>query len=128
MPRILATWKRKGIKPKFHLSEPRKGAVTIMERRAHADRCQRLPDPLPEECGAFPSHISCFPLFPSLLGRFLKLTISSPADLMIEAKDKEQAVFHLFRIYGLQPTIHGALHSLFYSLSHLFSIVLTLSP
>lgn len=30
------------------------------------------------------------------------------ADLMIEAKDKEQAVFHLYRIYGLQPVIHGA--------------------
>lgn len=28
-------------------------------------------------------------------------------DLMIEAKDKEQAVFHLFRIYDLKPTIHG---------------------
>ncbi|GAA5916295.1 hypothetical protein JCM6882_001073, partial [Rhodosporidiobolus microsporus] len=50
MPRILATWHRKGIKPKFHLSEPRKGAETVMEKRAHADRCQRLPDPLPEEC------------------------------------------------------------------------------
>ncbi|GAA5868582.1 hypothetical protein JCM8547_003194 [Rhodosporidiobolus lusitaniae] len=77
MPRILATWTRKGIKPKFHLSEPRKGAETIMEKRAHADRCQRLPDPLPED-----------------------------VDLMIEAKDKEQAVFHLFRIYNLHPVIH----------------------
>lgn len=27
---------------------------------------------------------------------------------MIEAKDKEQAVFHLYRIYGLEPVIHGA--------------------
>lgn len=33
---------------------------------------------------------------------------SDVADLMIEAKDKEQAVFHLYRIYGLQPVIHGA--------------------
>lgn len=32
MPRILATWTRKGIKPKFHLSEPRRGAVTLMVR------------------------------------------------------------------------------------------------
>ncbi|GAA6008679.1 hypothetical protein JCM10207_001684 [Rhodosporidiobolus poonsookiae] len=77
MPRILATWHRKNIKPKFHLSEPRRGAETVMEKRAHADRCQSLPEPLPEE-----------------------------ADLMIEAKDKEQAVFHLFRIYDLHPTIH----------------------
>lgn len=28
-------------------------------------------------------------------------------DLMIEAKDKEQAVFHLFRRYGLHPVFHG---------------------
>ncbi|BGP14220.1 hypothetical protein JCM10213_005888 [Rhodosporidiobolus nylandii] len=77
LPRILATWSRKGIKPKFHLSEPRKGAETVMEKRAHADRCQRLPVPLPDDI-----------------------------DLMIEAKDKEQAVFHLYRIYGLHPTIH----------------------
>lgn len=62
MPRILATWARKGITPKQHLSEPRRGAVTIMERRAHADRCQRLPEALPDDM-----------------------------DLMIEAKDKEQA-------------------------------------
>lgn len=30
MPRILATWSRKGIKPKQHLSEARRGAVTLM--------------------------------------------------------------------------------------------------
>ena len=30
MPRILALWETKGIRPKFHLSEPRKGAVTPM--------------------------------------------------------------------------------------------------
>jgi hypothetical protein len=27
---------------------------------------------------------------------------------MIEAKDKEQAVLHLYRIYDLYPVIHGA--------------------
>ncbi|KAK7682808.1 hypothetical protein QCA50_014192 [Cerrena zonata] len=27
-------------------------------------------------------------------------------DLMIEAKDKEQAVFHLYRVYNLHPVIH----------------------
>ncbi|GAA5854126.1 hypothetical protein JCM3766R1_005350 [Sporobolomyces carnicolor] len=80
MPRILATWTKKGIKPKFHLSEPRRGAVTLMERRAHADRCQNLPNPLPADI-----------------------------DLMIEAKDKEQAVFHLFRRYGLHPVFHDSL-------------------
>jgi UV DNA damage endonuclease len=40
-----------------------------MERRAHADRCQNLPPDLPVDC-----------------------------DLMIEAKDKEQAVFELYRM------------------------------
>ncbi|GAA6058602.1 hypothetical protein JCM10212_004013 [Sporobolomyces blumeae] len=80
MPRILATWTRKGIKTKFHLSEPRKGAETLMERRAHADRCQNLPSPLPDDI-----------------------------DLMIEAKDKEQAVFHLYRRYGLHPVNHDSL-------------------
>lgn len=102
MPRILATWTKKGIKCKQHLSEPRRGAETLMvrvdlrslgpcrvadfrslasqERRAHSDRCQNLPDALPDD-----------------------------VDLMIEAKDKEQAVFHLFRIYDLKPTIHDSL-------------------
>ncbi|KAG0694069.1 UV-endonuclease UvdE-domain-containing protein, partial [Suillus ampliporus] len=71
---------KRGIKPKQHLSEPREGAVTVMERRAHADRCQRLPGDLPDDM-----------------------------DLMIEAKDKEQAVLHLYRIYNLQPVIHASL-------------------
>lgn len=74
IPRILKLWERKGIKPKFHLSEPRKGAETIMvrtwsrpetlgraadlvvarqEKRAHADRCQRLPEVLPDDMGVF---------------------------------------------------------------------------
>ena len=47
-----------------------------MERRAHADRCKSLPDCLPDD-----------------------------VDLMIEAKDKEQAVFELYRIYALQDVI-----------------------
>ena len=39
MPKILDTWKvRGGVRVKQHLSEPRKGAVTIMEKRGHADR------------------------------------------------------------------------------------------
>lgn len=54
---------------KQHLSEPRPGAETVMEKRAHADRCKRLPPDLPDD-----------------------------VDLMIEAKDKEQAVFELYRI------------------------------
>ena len=49
IPIINETWRRKGIKPKQHLSEPRPGAVTVMERRAHADRCQTLPPDLPDD-------------------------------------------------------------------------------
>ena len=69
IPKIAETWKKRGIKMKQHLSEPRPGAVSVMERRAHSDRCQNLPPDLPDDC-----------------------------DLMIEAKDKEQAVFELYRI------------------------------
>lgn len=76
IPIVNKTWKRKGIRVKQHLSEPRPGAVTVMEKRAHADRCKSLPEGLPDD-----------------------------VDLMIEAKDKEQAVFELYRIYGLQEVI-----------------------
>ncbi len=51
--RASAIWERRGIKPKQHLSEPRPGAVTLMERRAHADRCENLPPDLPDDMGAF---------------------------------------------------------------------------
>ncbi|TFY51902.1 hypothetical protein EVJ58_g10319, partial [Rhodofomes roseus] len=68
----------KGIRQKQHLSEPRPGAETVMEKRAHADRCVTLPEEL----------------------------VGADVDLMIEAKDKEQAVFHLYRIYALEEVIH----------------------
>ncbi|EIW53258.1 UV-endonuclease UvdE [Trametes versicolor FP-101664 SS1] len=75
--RINAIWDRKGIKPKQHLSSPCPGAESIMEKRKHADRCYELPPDLPDDM-----------------------------DLMIEAKDKEQAVLHLYRVYNLHPVIH----------------------
>lgn len=74
MPVVNEVWHRKGIRPKQHLSSPRPGAITVMEKRSHAKRCYVLPDALPDDM-----------------------------DLMIEAKDKEQAVFELYRIYGLYP-------------------------
>ncbi|KAH9993331.1 UV-endonuclease UvdE-domain-containing protein [Russula compacta] len=77
IPRVNAVWHRKGIKPKQHLSSPRPGAVTVIEKRAHARRCSMLPKELEREW----------------------------VDLMIEAKDKEQAVFQLYRIYDLAPVI-----------------------
>lgn len=49
--RASAIWSRRGIKPKQHLSEQRPGAVTLMERRAHADRCEDLPADLPPGMG-----------------------------------------------------------------------------
>ena len=64
------------MKPKQHLSQVREGAVTAVELRAHADRCTELPADLPDDM-----------------------------DLMLEAKDKEQAVFELYRIYGLHDVI-----------------------
>lgn len=69
--RIKATWTRKGITQKMHHSEPQPSAVTRRERRKHRDRVVTLP-----------------PCDPTM-------------DLMIEAKDKEQAIFELMRIYKL---------------------------
>ncbi|KAK3360408.1 UV-endonuclease UvdE-domain-containing protein [Lasiosphaeria hispida] len=69
--RIAATWKRKGITQKVHYSEPCAGAVTPRDRRKHSPRVMTLP-----------------PCSPDM-------------DLMIEAKDKEQAVFELMRTFKL---------------------------
>jgi UV DNA damage endonuclease len=70
-PAIIETWKRKGITPKMHYSEPCPSAVTGRDRRKHSPRVMQLP-PCPDTM-----------------------------DLMIEAKDKEQAVFELMRTYKL---------------------------
>lgn len=70
-PRILATWTRKNITPKMHYSEPTSGAITGRQRRKHSSRVATLP-----------------PCLPTM-------------DLMIEAKDKEQAVFELMRTFKL---------------------------
>ena len=70
-PRILATWKRKNITPKMHYSEPTPPAITGHQRRKHNPRVASLP-PCP-----------------------------NTMDLMIEAKDKEQAVFELMRTFKL---------------------------
>lgn len=70
-PRILATWQRKSITPKMHYSEPTPAAITGRQRRKHSPRVATLP-PCPPDM-----------------------------DLMIEAKDKEQAVFELMRTFKL---------------------------
>lgn len=69
--RITRTWTRKGIKQKMHYSEQCPGTVTPRDRRKHSPRVATLP-PCPPD-----------------------------ADLMIEAKDKEQAVFELMRRFKL---------------------------
>lgn len=70
-PRIKATWDRKGIRQKMHYSEPTPAAITPRQRRKHSPRVATLP-PCPNDM-----------------------------DLMIEAKDKEQAVFELMRTFKL---------------------------
>ncbi|KAH9022165.1 UV-endonuclease UvdE [Lactarius pseudohatsudake] len=90
IPRINEVWHRKGIKPKQHLSSPRPGASTVVEKRAHARRCDALPTELEAE-GA---------------GWWWRAPGEREwVDLMIEAKDKEQAVFQLYRAYDLAPVI-----------------------
>lgn len=69
--RISATWSRKNITQKMHYSEPGSAAITPRQRRKHSDRVTTLP-----------------PCAPTM-------------DLMIEAKDKEQAVFELMRTFKL---------------------------
>lgn len=68
---IRETWTRKGIRQKMHYSEPTPPAVTGRQRRKHNPRVATLPPCRPD------------------------------MDLMIEAKDKEQAVFELMRAFKL---------------------------
>ncbi|KAL7954383.1 UV-endonuclease UvdE domain-containing protein [Trichoderma compactum] len=69
--RIAKTWTRKNIKQKMHYSEPTAEAVTPRDRRKHSARVKTLPP------------------------------CATDMDLMIEAKDKEQAVFELMRTFKL---------------------------
>ena len=69
--RMAKTWSRKGIKQKMHYSEPTASAITPRERRKHSNRVKTLPP------------------------------CATDMDLMIEAKDKEQAVFELMRTFKL---------------------------
>ncbi|KAI9828091.1 MAG: UV-damage endonuclease [Thelocarpon impressellum] len=68
---IRATWTRKRITQKMHYSEPTAAALTGRQRRKHSPRVATLPPCRPD------------------------------MDLMIEAKDKEQAVFELMRTFKL---------------------------
>ena len=68
-PNILATWNRRGIKPKFHISTQCCGGRV----GKHADYIDKIPDYL--------------------------LNISQPIDIAVEAKDKEQAIYDLYKKY-----------------------------
>ncbi len=73
IPLILKTWQRRGIKPKFHISEQRQGARV----GTHSDYVETIPEyilQIPEKYGV-------------------------DIDVMIEAKMKEQSVFHLYKKY-----------------------------
>lgn len=73
IPKVLESWKKAGIKPKFHLSEQRPG----MKLGAHSDYVDTIPDYLlaiPEKYGV-------------------------DIDIMIEAKMKELAVLKLYKEY-----------------------------
>ena len=73
VPAITALWHTKGITPKQHYSEPRNpDAIIRRDLRPHSKRVYELP-----------------PCDPTM-------------DLMIEAKDKEQAVFELRRKWNIE--------------------------
>ena len=72
IPRILASWKRRGIKPKFHVSEQGSGRVGH-----HSDYIDVIPEYLRE----------------------IPVKYGVEIDIMIEAKMKEQAIFRLYEKY-----------------------------
>ena len=73
IPDVLKTWEKRGIKPKFHISEQGSG------------RCGHHSDYIEE----IPQHIIDIPK---------KMNIS--IDFMVEAKMKEQAILRLYEKYG----------------------------
>ena len=72
IPEVLETWRRRGIKPKFHISEQGKGRIGH-----HSDLIEVIPEYLLE--------------IPDKYGVDI--------DIMIEAKLKEQAIFKLYQKY-----------------------------
>ena len=80
IPAILETWKRRRIKPKFHVSEQKEGARI----GSHSDYVQTLPEYLLEIPGKYGIDV----------------------DIMIEAKMKERAIARLYDRYPqLDPTL-----------------------
>lgn len=73
IPDILKTWSRRGIKPKFHVSEQGCGRVGH-----HSDYIKKIPHYLLE----------------------IPKKYNQPIDIMIEAKMKEKAIFQLYKKYN----------------------------
>lgn len=73
IPQILKSWKRRNIKPKFHVSEQGSGRVGH-----HSDYVEVIPEYLLKIPDLFKTDI----------------------DIMIEAKMKEQAIFKLYKKYS----------------------------
>jgi UV DNA damage endonuclease len=81
MERILNTWKRRGIRPVFHMSDQAPGA----RRGKHADMVKELP--------------------PELLQIPKKFGIE--LDIEVEARNKEQAVLSLYEKYTTKTVVDG---------------------
>jgi UV DNA damage endonuclease len=73
IPLVLETWSRRGIKPKFHISEQRCDARI----GCHSDYVEVIPEYLLE--------------IPEIY--------NVDIDIMIEAKEKEKSVFYLYQKY-----------------------------
>lgn len=72
LPLVIETWQKKKIKPKFHISEQGSGKIGH-----HSDFVEVIPDYFLE----------------------IKEKYSIDIDIMIEAKQKEKSIFHLFKKY-----------------------------
>lgn len=78
--KVLEIWKKRCITPLFHLSESRDGVKetdSLTARRAHSDYIKKLPDALLETLKETKIHLD------------------------IEAKQKEQSVLRLYKMYNL---------------------------
>jgi UV DNA damage repair endonuclease len=83
MTRIIETWDRRDIKPKFHVSEQKPGANV----GAHSDFVTNVPEYLIEAGQRHPKG----------------------ATIMIEAKAKEQAILRLQRQWDEEARLAGVL-------------------
>lgn len=77
IPLILETWKKKNIKPKFHVSEQKPCDVREYRCGCHSDYIETIPKYLLEIPDKYDTHI----------------------DIIIEAKKKELAIFKLYKKY-----------------------------